>query len=387
MCVTARESVAKRHARIPTSRAASATATANHERMLSVAASWFNSSVSGYCEPTERKGDPQLVCLSGARKGYWTLTANESAAWPAAVETCLAYCRACPSCAYLSVSPADQECSFFASCDLGALQTRLSASYRSGAVLAASAEAGASWEAELDAAELDAAISPSDEIACALRRLRRSGRSPSVAILGSSITSGRGKHGRALTPYGTLLPRLLPWSPGNVSAYGYPGASLMYLAACLRRFLPQHDADVYVIEVVDNMMIGGKEAHREVQDAITHIIEELRARKRRNSGDAAVVLLLPLPQSCVSLRCVPRRPTVETWQIWQISIRRWLVASTKAVGHSRPPSSKLQGKLEWPLRLCGWRWLAGCALLCALGIRRLGGSSTPSWTTKSIPTA
>ena len=110
--------------------------------MLSVAASWFNSSVSGYCEPTERKGDPQLVCLSGARKGYWTLTANESAAWPAAVETCLAYCRACPSCAYLSVSPADQECSFFASCDLGALQTRLSASYRSGAVLAASAEAG-----------------------------------------------------------------------------------------------------------------------------------------------------------------------------------------------------------------------------------------------------
>ena len=35
----------------------------------------------------------------------------------------------------------------------------------------------------------------------------------------------------------------------------------MYLAACLRRFLPQHDADVYVIEVVDNMMIGGKEAH------------------------------------------------------------------------------------------------------------------------------
>lgn len=306
MCVTARESVAKRHARIPTSRAASATATANHERMLSVAASWFNSSVSGYCEPTERKGDPQLVCLSGARKGYWTLTANESAAWPAAVETCLAYCRACPSCAYLSVSPADQECSFFASCDLGALQTRLSASYRSGAVLAASAEAGASWEAELDAAELDAAISPSDEIACALRRLRRSGRSPSVAILGSSITSGRGKHGRALTPYGTLLPRLLPWSPGNVSAYGYPGASLMYLAACLRRFLPQHDADVYVIEVVDNMMIGGKEAHREVQDAITHIIEELRARKRRNSGDAAVVVLLPLPQSCVAaLRAAP----------------------------------------------------------------------------------
>jgi hypothetical protein len=66
----------------------------------------------------------------------------------------------------------------------------------------------------------------------------------------------------------------------------------MYMAACLNRMLPDVGASIYVLEFADNML--GSDGFTEARDAISSIASALRARNPL----AAIVVLVPFPQSC-----------------------------------------------------------------------------------------
>lgn len=92
-----------------------------------------------------------------------------------------------------------------------------------------------------------------------------------------------------------LLRKRFPNTELNIAIHAYPGASPMYLAACIERLLPTR-ASAYVLEFADNQC-DKDDCMRESADAVSSIIAALRRRSPR----AALLLLVPFPQSCARL--------------------------------------------------------------------------------------
>ena len=78
----------------------------------------------GYCRPT-RTGDAG-DCRRGAQ-GSWLLPAEGNWSGEAG---CLARCRGCGNCRYVSVSLRERDCSWYRECSLDGLQTAFSAGHR-----------------------------------------------------------------------------------------------------------------------------------------------------------------------------------------------------------------------------------------------------------------
>lgn len=95
-----------------------------------VNASWLERSAVGYCAETESQPSPgvplsdYIDCRSKA-KGSFALGPAQSANWTTASRACLALCRGCENCRYVSVSPSQRDCSWFARCDLQALRNNV----------------------------------------------------------------------------------------------------------------------------------------------------------------------------------------------------------------------------------------------------------------------
>ena len=75
---------------------------------------WLATAARGHCGFTVDDGSRQ--CDSG-ESGALGLTGAERASWDAAAAACLAKCRGCARCHYISVSPRFGDCSWYARCD------------------------------------------------------------------------------------------------------------------------------------------------------------------------------------------------------------------------------------------------------------------------------
>jgi len=115
-----------------------------------------------------------------------------------------------------------------------------------------------------------------------------------IAFFGSSITMGHKNQGSFTGLIKPSLAAKMQSTNVTVATHGYPGATPMFLAACVHRMVPTR-ADIYVVESVDNMM--PESAWPEARDAVESIVTALRAR----SPKAAVLLLAPFPVSCTRL--------------------------------------------------------------------------------------
>lgn len=148
------------------------------------------------------------------------------------------------------------------------------------------------------AAELTAgtvAAGKADRLQCAASRLAN-GAPTTIALFGTSVTAGRGAgHSAASYPHvlGKMLRERFPQSNATVRTFAYPGAGAPYMAACTDRMVPIR-ADIYVVEVVDNLMPLRDAAYVQARDAVASIADTLTSR---GDGDAAL-LLAPFPQSC-----------------------------------------------------------------------------------------
>ena len=91
---------------------------------------------------------------------------------------------------------------------------------------------------------------------CFASRLRR--REPlRVAVFGTSVVAGNrcNKQNGANFPQilMQLLDRRFPGGNLTLSTFGYPGASPTFLRACSDTLLPTQNADLYIIEMMDNL--------------------------------------------------------------------------------------------------------------------------------------
>ena len=80
---------------------------------LQSARAWLHNSQPGYCRRTERDGAQPASCVG--RSGSFPLNSSSTSSWVQAASVCLSYCRSCPRCASISVSPKHDECSWFSS--------------------------------------------------------------------------------------------------------------------------------------------------------------------------------------------------------------------------------------------------------------------------------
>lgn len=126
-----------------------------------------------------------------------------------------------------------------------------------------------------------------------------------VAVFGSSITSGH-VHKKAESYPSQFARRLRQQFPNvTVAVYGYPGASASFMRACHASMLPV-DADLYIVELTDNFMSAKWAAYREAGQAIEQLLFALRRRRRPTDvplqaasvGDTPMILVAPFPQSC-----------------------------------------------------------------------------------------
>ena len=134
---------------------------------------------------------------------------------------------------------------------------------------------------------------------CFASRLHR--REPlHVAVFGTSVVAGNrcNKQNGANFPQllMQLLDRRFPGSNLTLSAFGYPGASPTFLRACSDTLLPTRDADIYIIEMMDNLSGDYTGFGREVRPPRLHACTQ-----------AAVASSRPTPLSLSrSLSCARR---------------------------------------------------------------------------------
>lgn len=90
---------------------------------------WLSIARGGYCASTSGSTD-----CSKHHKGSWPL--NAASGWTSAAAQCLELCRACASCHFITVSLPEQDCSWYAKCDVEHLHTELGGAdrFRSAAV-------------------------------------------------------------------------------------------------------------------------------------------------------------------------------------------------------------------------------------------------------------
>ena len=147
--------------------------------------------------------------------------------------------------------------------------------------------------------ELDSGVSKAADmqLKCVARHLFLGDKHVEVVAFGTSVTRGP-RFGAKRIAFPRVLQRNLlrrfPQANFTLSVYGYPGASIQFMEACINRLLPVR-ADIYIIECTDNFMAAKESVYREVGSGIERIMEALA---RRSAGGSATILLAPFAQSC-----------------------------------------------------------------------------------------
>ena len=88
-----------------------------------------------------------------------------------------------------------------------------------------------------------------------------------------------------------LIASRYPRANFSIDVYGYPGASPSFMQACHRSLMQTDAADLYVLEMTDNLSDG--------YSGVGFAVEELMSAVRQRAPNAAIVLLAPIPQRCV----------------------------------------------------------------------------------------
>ena len=118
-----------------------------------------------------------------------------------------------------------------------------------------------------------------------------------IVFFGSSVTAGiRCRHNKERSvnfpqQLLQLLAHRFPQSNISADVYGYPGASPSFMTACHHSLMRTDGADLYVIEMTDNLSDG--------YDGVGKSIEQLLSQIRQRAPTAAFMLLAPIPQRCV----------------------------------------------------------------------------------------
>ena len=105
------------------------------------ASKWLQVAVDGYCAQRHvsavdrMKSSRTTSCADGASGRLHIRSARHWATWDSAVAQCLSLCHRCQSCAYISVSLAFRDCSWFDMCPLEHPLPAIFPGYRSGIAL------------------------------------------------------------------------------------------------------------------------------------------------------------------------------------------------------------------------------------------------------------
>ena len=145
---------------------------------------------------------------------------------------------------------------------------------------------------------LESAVPRVDDrsLACLADKLLRS-EPVRIVFYGSSVTAGikcNHKRQRSVNfPQQTvqLIEQIFPLSNMTIDVYGYPGASPSFLRACHSTLMRTDAADLYVIEMTDNLSDG--------YSSVGQSVEALMSSVQQRAPNAALVLLAPIPQRCV----------------------------------------------------------------------------------------
>ena len=141
-----------------------------------------------------------------------------------------------------------------------------------------------------------------EQLACVASRLAASSstqqqRQLRLVFFGSSVTAGiRCTHKKERSvnfpqQLAQLLEHRYPHANVSIDVYGYPGASPSFMRACHSTLMRTDAADLYVLEMTDNLSDG--------YEGVGNSIEGLMGAIRQRAPAAALVLLAPLPQRCV----------------------------------------------------------------------------------------
>ena len=134
-------------------------------------------------------------------------------------------------------------------------------------------------------------------LACFASKLQTPGEHVKMVFFGSSVTAGiRCKHNKERSvnfPQQVLqlLEHHFPKTNVTADVYGYPGASPSFMTACHGTLMRTEAADLYVVEMTDNLSDG--------YEGVGHSIERLLSAIRQRAPAAALMLLAPIPQRCV----------------------------------------------------------------------------------------
>ena len=134
------------------------------------------------------------------------------------------------------------------------------------------------------------------QLACVVAKLHH-GEPVHMVFFGSSVTAGiRCKHTKERSvnfpqQVAQLIESRIPQANLTLDVYGYPGASPNFLRACEGTLMRSNVADIYVIEMTDNLSDGYM--------GVGVSVEGLMSAVRQRAPLAALMLLAPVPQRCV----------------------------------------------------------------------------------------
>jgi hypothetical protein len=118
-----------------------------------------------------------------------------------------------------------------------------------------------------------------------------------IVFFGSSVTAGiRCNHKKERSvnfpqQLGQLLSHSYPQSNVSIDVYGYPGASPNFMRACHTSLMRTNAADLYILEMTDNLSDG--------YEGVGSSVEGLMSAVRERAPAAGLMLLAPIPQRCV----------------------------------------------------------------------------------------
>ena len=118
-----------------------------------------------------------------------------------------------------------------------------------------------------------------------------------MVFYGSSVTAGiRCKHTKERSvnfpqQVVQLIEHRFPQANVTADVFGYPGASPSFMAACHNTLMRTDAADLYVVEMTDNLADG--------YEGVGRSAERLLGAIRQRAPSAALMLLAPIPQRCV----------------------------------------------------------------------------------------
>ena len=134
-------------------------------------------------------------------------------------------------------------------------------------------------------------------LACVASRIATGQRQVRLVFFGSSVTAGiRCNHKKERSvnfpqQVEQLITHRHPQANVSIDVYGYPGASPSFMLACHTTLMTTDVADLYVIEMTDNLSDG--------YEGVGHAVEGIMSAVRQRAPSAAIMLLAPIPQRCV----------------------------------------------------------------------------------------